>query len=165
MLRKWFAETPKGILVIAVTWFAAAGLLAAGWAACLDDLRASVRSSAHIYFCVPWESTVLAEFLDYTPVVIWLGFVIGAFSVAIRLLQKNGGAARVARYLSIAWVLFWLAPVLAAYAESDSGLDLFATSCFLSGAGFNLWSWWYLSREQVQKKLSQELVLLNLHSA
>jgi hypothetical protein len=162
MLRKWLRETPKGILVIAIPWFIAAFLLATIWVACIAE---SIPAS-------PWElgnvndrgeSVVLLELVSYTPVLLLLGFVIGAFFVAVGLLRKTRSAVHLARCLSAAWILYGCGPLLVDLIDPYARIERLSVFCCIGCAVYNFWSWWYLSRAGLQEKLRPELIFLNLH--
>ena len=159
MLRKWFRETPKGILVIAASWFLAAGLLLTLWRSIFSDVIKSVASTDAF-----GDYAGLIVFLNYAPLALWLGFALAALFIAIGLLRSTHSAAFAARNLSIFWAFAMLVIFGSCLADAHERAD-FRIWCFSALViAYNLWSYWYLSRTSVQDKLTHDLTLLNLNS-
>jgi hypothetical protein len=135
------------------------------WVACIADSKADIPASLWDLsnVSVRGESIVLLEFVTYTPVLLLLGFVIGAFFIAVGLLRKTRNAVHLARCLSIAWILYGFGPLLADLTDPYARVERLSVFCCIGCAAYNFWSWWYLSRDCLQEKLRPELIFLNLH--
>jgi len=165
MVQKCCCRVPAGIPLIAIPWFLTSGLFALGGIACIGESTRSVTPATGFRALeLPWESSVFLAFMNYTPILVYLAIAAGAFWIAGGLLRCESSAARMARYFAAAWVLFWLAPLIMTVADPSTQLDFLTAVFFLSGAAYNVWSWWYLSRATVQEKMRQELIILNLGS-
>jgi len=145
MVQKCCCRVPAGIPLIAIPWFLTSGLFALGGIACIGESTRSVTPATGFRALeLPWESSVFLAFMNYTPILVYLAIAAGAFWIA--------------------GVLFWLAPLIMTVADPSTQLDFLTAVFFLSGAAYNVWSWWYLSRATVQEKMRQELIILNLGS-
>ena len=165
MLQKCFRRVPAGIPLIAIPWFLTAGLFALGSIACIgESTRRGTPTTGFRALDLPWESGMFVAFMNYMPILVYLAIAVGAFWIGGGLLRCESSAARMARYFAAAWALFWPAPLIITVADPSTQLDFLTTLFFLSGAAYNVWSWWYLSRASVQEKMHQELIFLNLGS-
>jgi hypothetical protein len=156
----WVRAKPIGICVIAFSWFLAAalgGIQVVGLA--FDSPRPSDWDTQEI----SWFVVILIELLT---LLLFIGLIAAATRIGWLLmrLQENGRyAAKIMAGVWAGWAFLLLTLLLIDFLDGSHYLDWFTLAFFGSILGFNLWSFFYLSRPSVMPRFEPNILPLSLH--
>ena len=161
---KWWRQTPKGILVIAVPWLTLSGCLIFSLTNCLLQDPQSCDLNPHLRV-LPWTWELFVPLVEFVSAfALLLLSIAGPVLLAVGLLRSKRKAIDAARYLSLFWILLLIVSFGLSLEDRYARTDL-KDWCFLAFLVVcNLWCWWYLSRARLEDKLRKEQIFLNLNN-
>lgn len=150
-------DKPIGVCIIAFSWFLAAalgGIQVIGLA--LDSPRPSDWQIQEL----PWFVVILIEVFA---LLLLVGLIAAAARIGWLLLRLQETGRYAAKIMAGVWAGFVFLLLTFVLSDSLHGLsDWFTVAFFVSILGFNLWSFFYLSRQSVMPKFEPKLLALRL---